>query len=73
MDRQTTEMRSTALHRAAVAGHAEVVRLLLDAGADASIRDCDGMTPLERVASQTVGRGVERRTVVELLTRASGK
>lgn len=69
VDRQTTEMRSTALHRAAVAGHAEVVRLLLDAGADASIRDCDGMTPLERVASQTVGRGVERRTVVELLTR----
>ena len=67
MDRQTTEMRSTALHRAAVAGHAEVVRLLLEAGADVRIRDCDGLTALERVVRQQRGRGSERSSVVTLL------
>jgi len=67
VDRQTTEMRSTALHRAAVAGHAEVVRLLLEAGADVRIRDCDGLTALERVVRQQRGRGSERSSVVTLL------
>lgn len=73
VDRQTTEMGSTALHRAAVAGHAAVVRLLLDAGADVSIRDCDGLTALERVARQRSGMsmvGVGRPEVVALLEQA---
>ncbi len=69
VNRQTTEMRSTALHRAAVAGHAEVVRLLLEAGADVSIRDCDGLTALERVVRQQRGRGCARSSVVRLLEK----
>lgn len=37
----------TALHTAAFSGHLQVMSILLGAGADASIRDCDGMTPWE--------------------------
>lgn len=70
VDRQTTEMRSTALHRAAVVGHAEVVRLLLEAGADVSIRDCDGLTALERVTREQRGRGPARGAVVRMLEDA---
>jgi cytohesin len=40
------------LHRAARNGHARVVRLLLDSGADTDWRDADGKTALE-VASET--------------------
>jgi len=69
VDRQTTEMRSTALHRAAVAGHAEVVRLLVEAGADVSIRDCDGLTALERVSREQRWRLPERGAIVELLLK----
>jgi hypothetical protein len=36
--------RTSALHEAARAGHAEIVRLLLDAGARPSLRDGDGKT-----------------------------
>ena len=39
--------RKTALFRAAVFGHAEVVRLLLDSGADPDARGSDGRSALE--------------------------
>jgi ankyrin repeat protein len=67
VNRQTREMQSTALHRAAYAGHADVVRVLLEAGADTSIRDCDGLTALERVARQRENRSSGRADVVRLL------
>ena len=73
VDSQTTEMGSTALHRAGAAGHAAVVGLLLDAGADVRRRDCDGLTALERVAKQRSGMsmvGVGRPEVVALLEQA---
>ena len=41
--------RKTALFRAAVFGHADVVRLLLERGADPSARGADGRTALEVV------------------------
>jgi ankyrin repeat protein len=41
--------RKTALFRAAVFGHAEVVRLLLERGADAAARGADGRSALEVV------------------------
>ena len=37
----------TALHLAAMNGHLEAVRLLLDHGADLEVRDEDGRTPLD--------------------------
>jgi ankyrin repeat protein len=37
--------RATALHVAAAWGHASVVRLLIDAGAEVDVLDADGMTP----------------------------
>jgi len=37
----------TPLHVAALHGHAEVARLLLDRGADAGVRDVKGRTPLD--------------------------
>ena len=39
--------RKTALFRAAIFGHADTVRLLLDHGADASLRGSDGQSALE--------------------------
>jgi ankyrin len=41
---------STALHVAAIEGHGAIVSLLLAAGYDKTMRDADGMTPLNRAA-----------------------
>ena len=41
----------TALFRAAILGHADAVRVLLAKGADKSIRDYDGSTPIEIVTT----------------------
>ena len=38
---------TAALHSAALSGHLELARVLLDGGADASARADDGLTPLE--------------------------
>jgi hypothetical protein len=51
----------TALFRAAVLGHADAVRLLLDRGADRQARGNDGRTALDVVA---VARGDERDPAV---------
>jgi glucuronoarabinoxylan endo-1,4-beta-xylanase len=40
--------RKTALHFAVEAGHDQVAQTLIDAGADRSLRDSDGFTPLDR-------------------------
>ena len=42
----------TALHMAAAWGHLDVVRLLVESGADPAIRDDEGMTPAE-IASRS--------------------
>ena len=42
------EKSKTALHHAASAGHVEVVKLLLENGADPSARDSFNITPLEK-------------------------
>jgi uncharacterized protein len=42
----TTEFGFTALHVAATAGHLQIVRLLIDAGADVDRRDRHGISPL---------------------------
>jgi ankyrin repeat protein len=58
------DSQTSPLHEAARGGHAEVVRLLLDHGADSTFRDCAGKTPLE-IAAERGDAGV-----VDLLTRA---
>lgn len=59
----------TAMHHAASAytGHEEVTTFLLDRGADASVRDREGMTPLLRAASHG------RLAVVRLLFQHMGR
>ena len=52
----------TALHIAAEQGDVRLCRLLLEAGADASLRDAESMTPLD------LARRAHRDEVVELLT-----
>ena len=46
---------SAALHLAAASGHGEVVRLLLEAGADAGLEDADRATPLHCAAASGHG------------------
>jgi ankyrin repeat protein len=55
------------LHEAARSGSMETVGLLLDAGADAALRNDQGKTPLE-IAADSAHPGV-----VELLQRANGR
>ncbi len=43
---------NTALHRASSQGYNEIVKLLLEKGADAEIKDQHGMTPLNRAAQR---------------------
>jgi hypothetical protein len=49
--------RKTALFRAAVFGHADVVRLLVDRGAEANVVGADGRSPLDVVLA---ARGEEK-------------
>jgi len=44
--------RATPLHEAARAGNAGIIRALLKAGADPTLKDHDGLTPLELAAQQ---------------------
>ena len=59
----------TALHAAAFGGHAEVARLLLDAGAEVNARDDHGRTPLYRVFGD--GRANDLETA-QVLIAAGG-
>jgi hypothetical protein len=45
----------TALFRAAIFGHADTVRLLIDHGADASLRGSDGQSALEMATAARAG------------------
>ncbi|KAH9009924.1 ankyrin repeat protein [Lactarius deliciosus] len=57
---------STPLHQAAQGwrdGYPEVVRLLLDHGADADVRNLSGMTPSE------VARGPRQQEIVQMLSQ----
>jgi len=44
------ELKATPIHSAAAAGHEKIVRLLIDHGADANIREQGGFTPLHAAA-----------------------
>lgn len=50
----------TALHAAAARGHAEIVAILLDSGADVDVRDESGITPLWNAAGSTPSSDVIR-------------
>lgn len=78
-DERTTPGGETPLMRAAARGHEEVVRVLLDAGADACARRGDGFTPLilavffghERVVRLLVERGADGSARTSLGTTAA--
>ncbi len=66
VNQMTKGMGSTALHRAAFAGNTEIVRMLLQAGADPMLRDCDHLTALDK-AQMMASESDNHRTVCELL------
>jgi ankyrin repeat protein len=57
----------TALHLAVHVGNVGVVRELLDAGADKSIKDDGGMTPAQ-LALELSGKQLDMGDIVRLLT-----
>lgn len=62
-----TQTGRTALHLAVIGGQAELARRLLEAGADASVADSDGLTPVD-IATRYC-----RPTIVALLTSHGAK
>lgn len=48
VDQRTRAGRATSLHRAAYTGHLDIVKLLLERGADVCAQDADGCTPLHK-------------------------
>lgn len=62
-----TQTGRTALHLAVIGGHTELVRRLAEAGADASVADNDGLTPLD-IATRYC-----RPTIAALLTSHGAK
>lgn len=70
VNQMTKGMGSTALHRAAFAGNHEVVSILLDAGADPGMRDCDKMTALDK-AQMMASESESHRIVCQLLSKST--
>ena len=56
VDRRTRAGQATSLHRAAYAGHTDVVKVLLQHGADVKVKDTDGQTPLHKACKCTLSR-----------------
>ncbi len=48
VDQRTRAGQATSLHRAAYTGHLDIVKLLLERGADVCAQDADGCTPLHK-------------------------
>lgn len=63
----------TPLHIAVLSGHAEIVELLIEQGADVNARDLWGNTPLRRLALVTEQRGWDRSEIAQLLRDAGGE
>jgi ankyrin repeat protein len=63
---KTTASQSTPLHYAAGTGRAQVVRLLMNAGADAQVKDKEGNTPLQLAKAMKENQWQE---VVDILTQ----
>ena len=69
----TTSGKATALMRAAYGAHEEIVKLLLKAGADASLKDADGETALHKAyknKDKTNSKKSERERIVAALAEA---
>jgi len=55
---------NTPLHKAATGGHSQVVRILIDHGANVKVENCDGMTPVQTAEAAMQG---DWQTVVSIL------
>ena len=62
----------TPLHIAVLSGHDDIVKLLLERGADPNAQDQWYVTPLRRVELVTEHRGWDRQNIARLLREAGG-
>ena len=63
---------NTALHKASIAGSPETIRLLLKAGANPSMRNCDGMTSRDCCLSAGKGQTEACLAILDSYQNASG-
>jgi len=59
-DDELFELARTPMHIAALEGHAEVIRVLVEAGASLTVRDADGNTPLDLAEDEECRRLLSR-------------
>lgn len=63
----------TALMSAASAGHVEIVRALLDAGANANLKDIDGKSALDHAREPAEYTYKDNAALIKLLQAASAR
>jgi ankyrin repeat protein len=61
------------LHEAASNGGADMVSLLLKAGADFNVKDSDGRTPLDAARGANYIKSSENSIIINLLKEAGSK
>jgi ankyrin repeat protein len=66
-DKRTKAKMGTGLHKAVRAGHTEIVKLLLEKGADVNLKNVQGWTPL------ALAKEEDRKDITQLLESHGGK
>lgn len=69
VDQRTRAGQATSLHRAAYAGHLDIVKLLLERGADVCAQDADGCTPLHKAGRKILSCSPFFSSIIAILSQ----